>query len=85
MQRPERQTIPLIALVQLELDDLTIHNPTVRGVLLITVVMNLLTFPYQHLIVVVAAEILSVGSERMGLLAGIDGIGSSARSPGRWR
>ncbi|MFN8514431.1 MAG: MFS transporter [Chloroflexia bacterium] len=77
VQRPERQTIPLINLVRLGWTT-SIHNPTVRGVLLITVVMNLLTFPYQHLIVVVAAEILSVGSERMGLLAGIDGIGSIA-------
>lgn len=49
-----------------------------RGVLLITVVMNLLTFPYQQLIVVVAREILHVGSGRMGLLAGIDGLGSIA-------
>jgi MFS family permease len=73
--RQERATIPLINLVRMGWTT-SVHNPTVRGVLLITVVMNLLTFPYQHLIVVVAAEILSVGSQRMGLLAGIDGIGS---------
>jgi hypothetical protein len=73
--RQERATIPLINLVRLGWTT-SIHNPTVRGVLLITVVMNLLTFPYQHLIVVVAADILRVGSERMGLLAGIEGIGS---------
>jgi MFS family permease len=75
VQRPERTTIPLINLVRMGWTT-SVHNPTVRGVLLITVVMNLLTFPYQHLIVVVAAEILAVGSERMGLLAGIDGVGS---------
>jgi MFS family permease len=75
VQRPERTTIPLINLVRMGWTT-SIHNPTVRGVLLITVVMNLLTFPYQHLIVVVAKEILSLGSERTGVLAGIDGIGS---------
>ncbi len=76
-QRTERATIPLISLVRLGWTT-SIHNPTVRGVLLITVVMNLLTFPYQQLIVVVAREILHVGSGRMGLLAGIDGLGSIA-------
>ena len=75
--REERATIPLINLVRLGWTT-SVHNPTIRGVLLITVVMNLLTFPYQHLIVVVARDILSVGSERMGLLAGIDGVGSIA-------
>lgn len=74
-QRAERATIPLINLVRLGWTT-SVHNPTIRGVLLITVVMNLLTFPYQHLIVVVARDILAVGSGRMGILAGIDGLGS---------
>lgn len=72
---PERATVPLIGLVRLGWTT-SVHNPTVRGVLLITVVMNLLTFPYQQLIVVVARDILAVGSGRMGVLAGIDGLGS---------
>ena len=52
-----------------------VRTPVVRAVLLVTVAMNILVFPYQQLIAVVAGDILRVGSAQMGLLAGGDGIG----------
>jgi hypothetical protein len=53
-----------------------VRTPVVQAVLLVTVVMNLLVFPYQQLIAVLARDVLGVGSARMGLLAGIDGVGA---------
>ena len=66
--------IPLIALAR-QGWSLAVRTPVVRAVLLVTVAMNLLVFPYQQLIAVVAGDILRVGSAQMGLLAGGDGIG----------
>ena len=48
----------------------------VRGVLLITVVMNAFFFPYSQLLSVVARDVLRVGPVELGLLASGDGIGS---------
>jgi len=66
--------IPLIALARLGWA-MSMRTPVVRAVLLVTVAMNILVFPYQQLIAVVAGDILRVGSAQMGLLAGGDGIG----------
>ncbi|MGH2457240.1 MAG: MFS transporter, partial [Chloroflexota bacterium] len=44
----------------------------------ITVAMNLLFFPYQQLLPVVAVDVLSAGSVGLGALAAADGIGSLA-------
>ncbi|HET7601703.1 MAG TPA: MFS transporter [Gemmatimonadales bacterium] len=49
--------------------------PVVRGVFFVTIVINVLIFPYQQLIAIVADEILSVGPFWMGVLAGADGVG----------
>jgi hypothetical protein len=57
-----------------------VRTPVVRATLLITVAMNLLVFPYQALLVVIAGQLLGVGPERMGVLAGADGIGAMAMS-----
>lgn len=67
--------IPLVSLIRLGWST-TMRLPVVRAVLLVTVVMNLLVCPYQQLIAVIAADILAVGSARMGLLAGADGVGA---------
>lgn len=67
--------IPLIGLVRLGWST-SVRTPIVRAVLLVTVAMNVLVFPYQQLMAVIAGEILHVGSARMGLLAGADGIGA---------
>jgi MFS family permease len=52
------------------------QTPVILGVLLITVVMNLLVFPYQQMIPVIARDILAVGPRQMGILAGADGLGA---------
>jgi len=53
-----------------------VRTPLVRAVLLVTVVMNLLVFSYQQIIAVIAGQILQVDAVRMGILAGIDGVGA---------
>jgi MFS family permease len=55
-------------------------QPVVRAVLAVTVVMNALVFPYQHLLSVFARDVLLVGPERLGLLVAVDGLGSLAGS-----
>lgn len=55
-----------------------VRIPIVRAVLLVTVVMNLFVFCYQQIIAVIAGQILQVDASRMGLLAGIDGLGAIA-------
>ena len=49
---------------------------TLLAVVLITVFMNLLLFPYQQLIPVVASEVLHVGPTLMGLLLALEGLGA---------
>jgi hypothetical protein len=56
----------------------SVRIPLIRGVLLVTVVMNLLVFPYQQIVPVIARQILDIGPQRMGILAGADGIGAIA-------
>ena len=51
--------------------------PVVRGVFIVTIIMNVLIFPYQQLIAIVAGDILSVGPFWMGVLAGADGAGGT--------
>ena len=51
-------------------------EPTLIAVVLITVFMNLLLFPYQQLIPVVASEVLHVGPTLMGLLLALEGMGA---------
>ena len=55
---------------------------TLLAVVLITVFMNLLLFPYQQLIPVVAAEVLHVGPALMGLLLAFEGLGALTGSIG---
>jgi len=51
------------------------HQP-VRGVLLVTMLMNCFVFPYQQLLSVFARDVLQVGPLGLGLLGAGDGIGS---------
>ncbi len=51
--------------------------PVVRGVFIVTIIINVLIFPYQQLISIVASDILSVGPFWMGVLAGADGVGGA--------
>ena len=52
------------------------QEPTVRGVLLITVLMNVLVFPYQHMLAVFSRDVLEAGPEWLGALVAADGLGS---------
>ena len=51
-------------------------NPVIRATILVTVLMNLLLFPYMQMVPVIARETLGVGPERIGLLMGADGMGA---------
>jgi MFS family permease len=51
-------------------------EPTVRAVLVITVFMNVLLFPYQTMLAVFAREVLNAGPEWLGALVAADGLGS---------
>jgi predicted MFS family arabinose efflux permease len=51
-------------------------RPTVRAVLIITVLMNVLFFPYQHMLPVFARDVLRVGPEWLGALVAADGLGA---------
>ncbi len=49
---------------------------TLLAVVLITVFMNLLLFPYQQLIPVIAKDVLHVDATLMGLLLALEGLGA---------
>jgi MFS family permease len=51
-------------------------RPTIRGVLVITVLMNVLVFPYQQMLPVFARDVLRIGPELLGLLVAADGFGA---------
>jgi predicted MFS family arabinose efflux permease len=51
-------------------------HPGIRSVLAITVIMNSLVFPYQHILAVFARDVLATGPERLGVLVAADGCGA---------
>jgi MFS family permease len=51
-------------------------SPTVRAVLLVTIAMNTLFFPYQHMLPVFTRDVLAVGPVALGALVAADGCGS---------
>jgi predicted MFS family arabinose efflux permease len=54
-----------------------VRHRTLLAVVLITVVMNVLFFPYRFLIPVIARDVLGVGPSLMGLMDAITGLGAS--------
>ena len=52
------------------------NTPALMAMVLITVIMNLLMFPYMHMVPVVARDVLGVGPALMGLLQAMPGLGS---------
>ncbi|HVB63193.1 MAG TPA: MFS transporter [Nitrolancea sp.] len=76
-EKRHRGSISLIRLIG-EGFSTSVRAPLIRAVLLVTVVMNLLVFPYQQIIPVIARQVLDIGPQRMGVLAGADGIGAIA-------
>jgi MFS family permease len=51
-------------------------SPTVRAVLLVTIAMNTLFFPYQPMLPVFARDVLAVGPVALGALVAADGFGA---------
>jgi MFS family permease len=51
-------------------------TPTVRTVLLVTIAMNTLFFPYQHMLPVFARDVLAIGPAGLGALVAADGFGA---------
>ncbi len=51
-------------------------NRVIFATVAITVLMNLLLFPYMQMVPVIAKEILNVGPGLMGVLMGADGLGA---------
>ena len=51
-------------------------NKPILAVVLITVIMNMLAFPYMQMIPVIARDVLNVGPALMGLLMAAHGIGA---------
>ena len=52
------------------------NEPTIRAVLLVTIAMNVLFFPYQHMLAVFARDVLAVGPAALGALVAADGCGA---------
>ena len=52
------------------------RDQTVRAVLVITVLMNVLYFPYQHMLPVFARQVLAIGPEGLGALVAANGLGA---------
>jgi MFS family permease len=52
------------------------HSPSILGVLLITVILNFLAFPYMTLLPVFARDILNQGPIGLGLLGTANGVGA---------
>ena len=52
-------------------------DPVVAGVILVSVLMNVLVFPYQGLLSVVADDVLHVGPAELGALGAATGIGAA--------
>ena len=55
-----------------------VGHRTLRAMVLITVLANLLMFPYMHMVPVMARDVLGVGPVLMGLLQAAPGMGSFA-------
>lgn len=55
-------------------------NRVIMATIIITVLMNLLLFPYMQMVPVISRDTLGVGPELMGLLMGADGLGAIAGS-----
>jgi MFS family permease len=71
----ERPAVSVIASLRVGLEAAW-SRPTVRAVLLATIAMNVLYFPYQHMLPVVARDVLVVGPTALGALVAADGCGA---------
>jgi predicted MFS family arabinose efflux permease len=79
---PQRSDAPVLVKNQGVLQSLAagfghvLQDEAIVGVLVVTVWMNLLFFPYQQLLPVVAVDVLHSDSLGLGILGAADGVGS---------
>jgi MFS family permease len=66
---------PVLASLSAGLREVRSH-PIILGVLVITVLMNTLVFPYQQMLPVFARDVLRIGPAALGLLIGAEGLGA---------
>ena len=52
------------------------RNPAIRGVIMVTLLMNFLVFPYVPLTPVFARDVFDIGPGLFGLMSGMDGLGA---------
>ena len=73
--RPDQTTVSLITEL-VEGIRYVAGTPALMAMVLITVIMNLLLFPYIYMVPVVAKDVLGVGPALMGLLQAMPGLGA---------
>jgi MFS family permease len=66
---------PVLASMASGLREVRAH-PAILGVLLITILMNILVFPYQQMLPVFARDVLQIGPAALGLLVAAEGLGA---------
>ena len=79
LKLPPREIVPTSHSVIRNLVEGFIYAKTNRVILatvVVTVLMNLLLFPYMQMVPVIARETLNVGAGLMGILMGADGLGA---------
>lgn len=79
LKLPPREIVPTSHSVIRNLAEGFIYAKTNRVILatvVVTVLMNLLLFPYMQMVPVIARETLNVGAGLMGILMGADGLGA---------
>ncbi len=68
---------PVLAALGAGLREARQHAAT-RGVLLVTILMNILVFPYQQMLPVFARDVLGAGPALLGVLVAAEGLGALA-------
>ncbi len=70
---------------------LVLRQPSMRGVLIVTIIYNLFGWPANSMVPVIGAGTLGLGPDGVGLLASMDGVGAffaamllAARAPAHW-
>ncbi len=79
LKLPEREIVPTSHSVVRNLIEGFVYvkgNRVILATVIVTVLMNLLLFPYMQMVPVIARDTLDVGAGLMGLLMGADGLGA---------
>jgi len=79
LKLPQREIVPTSHSVVRNLAEGFIYvksNRVILATVIVTVLMNLLLFPYMQMVPVIARDTLNVGAGLMGVLMGADGLGA---------